>query len=625
VLLVVGYHAGLPLPGGFVGVDIFFVISGFVITNLLLREWAAAGRIDLVRFYARRTRRLLPALALLVGVTCAVGILILPPNGRQQETAWTALGAMFISANVVVPALSGNYFADPAANNVLLHTWSLSVEEQFYLLYPALLVIGLRLGRRIPFSAPLLVSLVTVASFAFGYLATFSPSVTSSLGVFGDAFYSAPARAWEFGAGALAALAPAPLAPSQAPAGMLTGLGILVLGVAVVRFSEAMPFPGAAALLPVTGTLLLLWPGDASRSVATRALGSGLLVWIGDRSYAWYLWHWPFIGLGRWLTHDAAGVGLPCAVLSLGAAYLSTRFVENPIRFGSPALRPFTRVVLAPAGCAIVVAVVLGYGAKRGWGQEWALGSHAVLERDCESGFDPVRCRWAAPASQGSVLLAGDSQAWALADGLIPAAAALHRDTIVATNNACPFLVGPADGTAPTFLSPGCTAHNNAVLDAALRLRPSAVVVANQSAAYSALQPAWPPMLSETLRRFKRAGIGVLLVSVAPIGDEDATRTSLLVTLVGLAGASRDRFTDRDQTLRHRANAPAIDRLAVEENPGTVVFDPADVLCNTGRCVVAQAGSLFYSDRNHLSRSGALRLTPALTAALGEAIRGSTP
>ena len=197
VLMVVAYHAGLPVPGGFVGVDVFFVISGFVITAMLMREWDSTGRLRLGRFYIRRFKRLTPALALMVAVVMVPSSLLLSPLGGQQTAAKTAIGAMLLAANVVIAATTGNYFADFAESNPLLHTWSLSVEEPFYLVFPMLLLVSLLLGGRAFRSSrtPLvMVGLVGVVSFAFAIAGSAElsiPSMPNSL----VGFYSPATRA----------------------------------------------------------------------------------------------------------------------------------------------------------------------------------------------------------------------------------------------------------------------------------------------------------------------------------------------------------------------------------------------------------------------------------------------
>jgi hypothetical protein len=265
---------------------------------------------------------------------------------------------------------------------------------------------------------------------------------------------------------------------------------------------------------------------------------------------------------------------------------------------------------------AVVMAGLLGFGARRGWNQEWALGAHVAMARNCDEGtFEPERCRWSTPGSTGTVLLVGDSQAWAMADGLIPAAASLGLDTVVATHNACPFALDAGGTDDGAFLSPACRTHNEQLLHLALDLEPRVVVIANQSAAYAnADDISWRRALSAAVRPLRAAGVGVMLVSVAPIGDEESARTTLL-----LRGAP-DRYTLLSGQAAERSQATSTDRVVAADNPGTVVFDPAHTLCDEdGRCVVARGGRIYYSDRSHLSRSGALLLEPALRASLARA------
>ena len=621
ILLVVAFHAGAPLPGGFVGVDVFFVISGFVITGLLMRQWSASGRIDFRAFYLRRARRLLPALALVVSVTAIASILVQPPNGAQQQTAQTGLGAMLITANVVIPRLVNDYFAAAASANPLLHTWSLSVEEQYYLVFPGLLLIGLFIARRYRWQfsgAALAIGAVTLASGVVSMVSTYRPALVASLGVLVvPAFYSSPARAWEFGAGSLVALAAARL--RRFPPGLLFGAGLagilLVLASAVLT-GQQTPFPGLAALAPVIGTACLLASGVSGANAPARLLSLPVFGWIGDRSYSWYLWHWPAVVFGRLLFPDAALVPALSAGAALIPASLSFRYLENPIRF-SPHLggRRLMAVLAASAGVPIVLAGALGVGSRAGWGQEWTLGAHVVMQKNCDSGaFDPERCRWPLSGATGIVLLLGDSQAWAIADGLIPAAARLGLETIVGSHNACAFTSPDAasDPQQPLpFLSPGCASRDESILEYALTRRPRVVIIANQSIAYATSHASvWQSSISSAVKRLRAAGLGVMVVAVAPTADELSARLTLLMK------PPPDRFTSVTEQLAARRDADAADRFVANQNPGTVLFDPATVLCDRERCRVAQGGTEFYSDQNHLSRAGALLLEPALLESL---------
>lgn len=328
VLMVVAFHAGLPTPGGFVGVDVFFVISGFVITSMLMRELAAEGRIRLGRFYVRRFKRLTPALALMLSVTMLIGFFVLSPLGTQQDASRTAIGAMLLAANLVIAKITGDYFQLEAGSNALLNTWSLSVEEQFYLIFPTLLFLAWLVARRTANRAVpiVLVALVGLASFglmmlgASGYV---PPREGWLLG-----FYSPVTRVWEFAVGALLALAGDRAVISSRPlAGVLGGLGGLMLAASLFVITGATTFPGTATLLPAIGTLLLMLAGTQRDGMTHRLLALPSMVKVGDWSYSIYLWHWPLIVFATLLWPHSPWAAPVAAVVSFGPAAASYRWV----------------------------------------------------------------------------------------------------------------------------------------------------------------------------------------------------------------------------------------------------------------------------------------------------------
>jgi peptidoglycan/LPS O-acetylase OafA/YrhL len=350
VIVVVLFHAGLPVSGGFVGVDVFFVISGFVITAMLQREWRDTGRIGFGRFYLRRFRRLTPALALVVAVTVVASLLILSPFGPQQTAAKTGFGALLIAANVVIVRTTGNYFDAPAAGNPLLHMWSLSVEEQFYLAFPLILMVAWTASRRwrARWAPGVAIAAVALVSFGLAWYALGREMgwVESSL----IGFYGPGSRAWEFAVGALLALALPRL--ERLPGWVATASGLLggaALAASLFIISESTPFPGPWTLLPVGATLLLLASGTHDHPVR-RALACRPMVKVGDWSYSIYLWHWPLIVFATvlWPANDTALV--VAATVSFVPALVSFYWVETPIR----RLRPLGRM-----GTAALVAVVV--------------------------------------------------------------------------------------------------------------------------------------------------------------------------------------------------------------------------------------------------------------------------
>ena len=346
ILPVVLYHAGLPgFGGGFVGVDIFFVISGFLITRLIHTE-LDAGRFSLANFYARRLRRIAPALlAMLIGSTVAAYCILLPPF--YVEFSQALLATLLFGANFHQILSLGNYFAPEADTQPLLHMWSLAVEEQFYLLFPPLL---LWLSRRCPQQLRAVV--------AGGALVSLAMCVSWTQLAPGNAFYAPYTRAWELLLGALLALGAAPRALPRALAEALAATGLLCIAISVTAFSDATPFPGWAALLPCAGAALCIHANSAAPTRAGRLLSGRAIVYIGLISYSLYLWHWPLLVLGEYLLlRDYAPWETALVLaLSLLAAMLSYHFIEQPCRRRSGGI-PLH--VLLPTCLAIVIALAL--------------------------------------------------------------------------------------------------------------------------------------------------------------------------------------------------------------------------------------------------------------------------
>lgn len=451
VLAVVWFHSGLPgLPGGFAGVDVFFVISGYLITGIIQRE-LAAGTFSFARFYERRFRRIAPALVVVLAATLVAGYVLLVP-GDLVRLGRSGVAALGMVPNFYYLMNGGGYFdfgkriAPP-----LLHTWSLGVEEQFYLLFPMFLLLATRW--RVVRPAIVAVALVSFASCVVA--TTYAPRA---------AFYMLPSRAWELALGAAPAVGLLSIPRQLRPAAATTGLAMVIGG--LMLFDNGGPTSFWLFVIPALGTALTIAAGPTT--LVSRLLALQPLTGIGWISYSLYLWHWPVFALtGHW----RAAVKLPlpvafgCIAVTAALAWLTWRWIEQPARRRSI---PFRSIAIATIlGASIVLAGSLAAIRERGFAGRFPSEALARLaQRDdytplaviCE-GADIAQLERKCLIGHGppTALVWGDSHAAADSAGI---AAGLGQPTLIATASACvPVL------SAPPFVEKSCANHNRAVLD----------------------------------------------------------------------------------------------------------------------------------------------------------------
>jgi peptidoglycan/LPS O-acetylase OafA/YrhL len=363
VLAVVLFHAGMPgVSGGYVGVDVFFVISGFLITGLLWREVTGDGTVRLGRFYGARARRLLPASAT-VGVATAVGAALLLPPLQARRVLGDGIASALYVGNYRFAMQGTDYLAADAEPPLFQHYWSLGVEEQFYLLWPALIIATACVIRRRPIRGnAYLVVLAVVAAVSFAVSLAWTHTSPPW------AFFALPSRAWELAVGGLVALSAGHwrrLPKLGAAVAGWGGLGVILL--CCVELNTATAYPGTAALLPVLGTALVIGAGcagtDADRPRGVdRVLSRPVPRAIGRISYSWYLWHWPVLLLMPHLLGHRAGPAdrVAAVIISAGLAVITLHLIENPARFAQPLRRSAARsLVLGAAATAVAVSVGL--------------------------------------------------------------------------------------------------------------------------------------------------------------------------------------------------------------------------------------------------------------------------
>ncbi|TPI19848.1 acyltransferase family protein [Mesorhizobium sp. B4-1-1] len=619
---VVAFHFGLTaLPGGFAGVDIFFVISGYLITRHLAAEISETGRLDLLRFYARRARRLLPVALFVIAATLCAGALILSP----EEQALYSKGAMFASAymiNLWLIRWSFDYFANDATSNPFIHYWSLSVEEQFYLAWPALLMLAawLKPGKR---AIVIAIGAVGLVSFiACAWLTSVSQPW---------AFYFSPLRAWEFAAGGLVSMAPARLLQERPLLGRALSLtGLTMIGAAYLTFSEDAPFPGFLALLPVAGTVLLLKAGAAgARDGVNATLALPPLQWIGKLSYSLYLWHWPVIVYAGMLAPDLTPAErLLCFAVTLALSTLSYHLIENPIRRNGWLMVSAARA-LVPALLLTGTGVAAAYGnarlavhdldpEQRIIAASAAEPSTARTKAGCVQDYQsvtPKPCVFG--DGQRLIALFGDSHADHWSTPLIEAGRKNGYRVVTWLKNSCRasrISVWSSELKRPYS---ECDRWREQAIAEIIEARPALVVI-SELALTSGRKMAgrggdtrrqdsdWRAGLRSTLTSLSKAGLKVAFIRDVPFNNANVD------TCVARA-LWRDETPSRcDQTRAYAANdaMAAVERDIVDSIPNAAYVDLTDRFCSATICHVFIDGKLAFRDQHHMATPFAESLEP---------------
>ena len=639
VLPVLFFHAGIaPFSGGYAGVDIFFVISGYLITQLILRE-SAAGGFSVVDFYDRRARRILPPLFVLLAAASIAAFVVLLPDELIQFGKYLLSAVTFMS-NIFYWRQANGYFGPLATDNPLLHIWSLSVEEQFYLLWPVGLIWlgknGLRAFR------PHIIAVLAIVSFAAAlWAARYQPNAS---------FYLLPTRAWELLVGALLTAAnPAPLRGAFL-ASIAAMLGLASIAFAVAGFGEAMPFPGWNSISAVLGTILLLHAGNQCKNPVSAALGSAVPAFIGKISYSLYLWHWPLLVFARlYAGHDLALLDR-CLLLVLAAvvSVLSWLFVEQPIRRRKVLSGPATGFAAA-AGLTVLLGGIAAI-AWLGQGLPQRLSPNVqALVSDAAATADNAHCleypngqaaEWrptclfGATHSGGEAVVLGDSHADALFPGLLDFAADHRltlRDLAYASCSAIPGL--PIRNLENTLNVP-CGRQSELTLRAILQSdRVRLVILHGYWDNYlddrksiitdeqgnpldgKAAREAFARSLENFVRRLTSLGLHVLIVGGTPHFVNFPLHCIGRAWLFGRS-ANRCGAIPADAERAGMAVSSAIILDVAARNPGVRTFFPEPLFCDPFRCDAYRNGHLYFRDMHHLSVRGALFVGRALRASL---------
>jgi len=585
IVPVLLYHAEVTgVSGGFIGVDVFFVISGFLITSLIFTE-IRDDSFSILEFYARRARRILPALFVVIAATLAAGSVLLLSTDFS-DLVKSALSSVLFVSNVYLWQ-SSSYFASAADMKPLLHTWSLAVEEQYYIFFPALLMLVLRRGR----SAAGVLGVVLVASFGLSVWAV--PRAPEA------AFFLAPTRVWELLIGSLLALGVVPPLAGRAGREAVGAAGLALIAASVLAFDEQTPFPGVNALWPCLGAAMVI---HAQGSAVSRLLSARPAVFIGLVSYSLYLWHWPLIVFARyegWFT----GTPLETAAIlaaAFGLAVASWRFIELPVRRSrlladrDRVLRSAGAAIAGASAALVALALVHAPGAIGPAGRELGRteARAAYGEGTCffSSGAPlasivPERCLTPDP-TRPTYLLIGDSFAAHLWPGLRQALPG--KDVLQLTFGGCPpFLVGS------TREDPGCRKVIAAVTAAVEATRFDAILIAAN------WQSDELPAVARTLRFLRPLTDRVVL-----FGPIVRYRANLPEIITASANPEREvvkyRIVPDDEDRRLRTMAADLDVRYVSL---------LDLICPKGDCLLYDGdGKPIQWDNGHLTPKGSIEL-----------------
>jgi peptidoglycan/LPS O-acetylase OafA/YrhL len=625
VASVVAYHLRMGVPGGFVGVDVFFVISGFLITSIILKE-IKAGTFTFWGFWEKRARRIIPASLLVSLITVIAGWFLLLPRDCK-DLGYSAAAHSAFAANVFFWKTI-NYFSGSAHEKPLLHMWSLAVEEQFYFVVP-FLIYGLWKGfsTRASWVLPRILGVCAVGSLFLSAMLTYKHSTSS--------FYLLHSRAWELLIGALVSMLPSPATQNKTPTDILTILGIIGLVLPLALYNDTTPFPGLAAIVPCLGTACVIWSSSfTTKGPITNALISLLscrgVVFVGLISYSVYLWHWPFVAYCNYwaVTPSLTGkVGLLSAILLISS--FSWKWVEQPFRHRS--ICGSRRSVLSFAGAGLFLLFMFGVGTaglshyEKRFSDKVLRYAKGASDRAFIANLSPENITKGRLTLFGEtntlspvhLLVWGDSHAMSVLPALDELARGLHMKGVAATHSLTPPLLG-FKGVSGGLTGRDLEDYNNSVLNFVTSNSVPNVLLVAWWSGYVATNEFAPPictadeaglLFERTVAELRKAGTMVWVMSEVPAHRANVPR--ILARCEVFGGNPKDyagSLSDYKQlTLSSSPLFLTADMSAFR------IIDPSQFLLSRdgSTFLMEQGGAPLYRDSVHLTTAGARQIRSA--------------
>ncbi|EIF44774.1 acyltransferase [gamma proteobacterium BDW918] len=627
VLATMAYHLKTPLlPGGFFGVDVFFAISGYLIIGQLLDAQESPTGIKWAAFYAKRVRRLLPANLLVLLCSLLIGAIVLWPGGDLQSFAKSAIAAALGIGNIFFWKIQfTDYFHMGGQPIPLLHTWSLGVEEQFYLCMPLLFGLTTYCFKRSRFSARNRLCAwlnigVAISLILTAWTNQFHPQA---------GFYNVPTRAFEFFLGALVYVAVAP--PSRrSTAEAACWVGLLCLTASFISFSNDQSTPGLWSLLPVIGCSLLLWGGRASGISTQKFLASSPLRWIGLRSYSIYLWHWPLLVFWREYTLYSRGIWseILICLIAIALSDLSYRFVELPARNStwSKSLSPRLAITLGVLASFTVIGIAGGTGLYSMTLKKQAPEIITALEetqivRSCFSdAATPSHCNSGSPKEAKSVVVWGDSHAAHLKFALPHVAEQTNSYVVMSAKGGCPPVSSYTHPVSERRTA--CASlrdHSLKIIEEALKKGPTVVILAARWETYIYKKPiskrdkaliyqpegdsdsaeSFATKLSSTIAFIAAQGAAVVLIAPIPEQELHIPKCQYKNILNNRCSVSKKNIDE------YQVQSLQILLDIVNVIPNVSLLSVNDIFCDEQLCYGIHKDKALYFDDDHLSRDGA--------------------